>query len=231
MASPEWLCRISAPANNCRKTKTDQTRRDLDGSLRGQPQLARQAATAFDGQAIGQHDGQAEKRLRQNAVRHGDGGGQAEQYREAAQQALQQYGAETGETQDAQPGSLFDHWQPEGHDQREQAHGGGDQAMSVFVENAAHHLGERIAEHAVSVGGGPVRHRQPGAGAGHQPADKDQRERGKGQQLGETAQPDLTPGFGRVRWRRQIHVRTANVLHPSRSASLHQHRINGRPAR
>src|SRR5437016_7409003 len=78
---------------------------------------------------------------------------------------------------------------PERDGGREQTDGTGDQAVRVFVKDAATHESQRETPHGLRVGFRPVGHSEAGAIAGDASTGKNQQERRSDEQAGESVEP------------------------------------------
>ena len=109
--------------------------------------------------------------------------GRKKQHRDAAEQALQDHGAQRGEAEHAHPSARLGAPDPDRKNDREEADGAGDQPVAMLVEDPAHHVSHREREHRPAVAGGPVRNGEPGAGARDKAAGNNQKNRGGGKRV------------------------------------------------
>ena len=129
-------------------------------------------------------DGHAEEDLGEASVRRRHRIREEEQDRDAAEDALRDHGAECRDAEPAEPAAPLRQPQPDGQDDREEAHRARDEAVSMLVEDVRDPHRRREREHVPAVAGGPVGHRQAGIVAGHEAAGKDQDDRAGGHELG-----------------------------------------------
>jgi hypothetical protein len=133
----------------------------------------------------GQRDGEAEEDFGEPGVGGRDGGRKKEEDGEAAEHALEDHRAERRQSEAPDPSAAVRPPQPGGEDDGEKAHRRRNQAVAMFVEDAAHPHRRREGEHVPAVGRRPVWHGEPRVGAGDQAARQDEEHRAGGHELGE----------------------------------------------
>src|SRR5438067_12779476 len=108
---------------------------------------------------------------------------------QSAEDALENYGAERGEAEVAEPAPVIDAPDPDGEHDRQEPDDGSDETMGVLEENPADPFGDGEAKHVVTKCGRPIGHGETDAFARDHAAAANEKEGRDGGEPGETMQP------------------------------------------
>src|SRR5438067_10515299 len=130
----------------------------------------------------------SKKRLGEEGVKNSDFIFQ-QGHAQSAQDALENYGAERGEAEVAEPAPVIDAPDPDGEHDRQEPDDGSDETMGVLEENPADPFGDGEAKHVVTKCGRPIGHGETDAFARDHAAAANEKEGRDGGEPGETMQP------------------------------------------
>jgi hypothetical protein len=139
------------------------------------------------GMGQGQEHDDEKERLSQAGMKRRGPYGEPEQYREPADDPLQDDQSKSAPSEPANPGPRLNPRRPRGQNDRQKANGGRHHAVPMLIEHAALHGWHDFPERQW-----PVRDSQSGSRAGHHGSGNEQEQNGGDQGAGIHRQPCLT---------------------------------------